>query len=227
MPDLRPALAVLVIVLLAATVAVTALRRPPPPADPVPAGPPAGTITRVAAPAAWAGVRLVIEPEAATRIEPPVTVAADSTASGGRCIEVREGAGKPPAVGGQTVCAFRVPADGTYRLWGRRWWMDACGNSLDLAIRGTTPAVIAGGPLDGRPAGQPHLFGDDASYNPDLGLAWIWTRGALYRLTAGAYELVIANREDGVKLDQVLLAEERTGLPPYTPADIETAPAAP
>ncbi|MFH1708319.1 MAG: hypothetical protein ABIF71_10450 [Planctomycetota bacterium] len=228
MRDLRPALTGLVFALLAGTVLVTALRRPAPAHAPAPAAPaPAGTITRVAAPSAWTGGRVVIEAEACLRLEPPVTITADSTASGGRCLEIREGAGKPPAVGGLAVCPFTVPADGVYRLWGRRWWMDACGNSLELAIRGTGPAVIVGGTADGRPADQPHLFGDDASYNPDLGLPWIWTRGARYRLAAGAYTLAIANREDGVKLDQVLLAEERGDLPSYTPVDIETAPATP
>ena len=100
--------------------------------------------------------------------------------------------------------------------------MDACGNSLTIAIKGEKSVVHY--IEDKKQQGEiPHMFGDDASYNPDLGLAWKWTEGEAYSLKKGSYTITILNREDGVKLDQFLLVEnldEKEDFP-YTPTRIE------
>jgi len=169
-------------------------------------------------------VKIVIEPERFLELEKPVKVTPDSAASGGMCIEIEEGAGKPPRVGGKAVCRFTVPKTAVYRLWGRRWWKDACGNSFLFSIAGDHPArIVDAGGKEPADAAAPHVFGEDASYNPELGIPWKWTKGHLYRLAAGTYTLTILNREDGVRLDQVLLVEvlEDDDEFPYIPVDVE------
>jgi hypothetical protein len=121
-------------------------------------------------------------------------------ASGGQAIEVPEGAGKPPEVGGDASFTFAVQKGGTYTLWCRVWWMDGCGNSFTLSI-------------DDGPA---FAFGGDGVYKK-----WHWVKGPakpVIQLTPGTHTLKVANREDGVMLDQVLLVQERR----YVPVDIET-----
>jgi len=167
------------------------------------------------------GIKVVIEPENCTSIEKPVSVTADSSASGKQCIEIKEGAGKPPKVKGNAVCSFFIPKTAQYRLWGRRWWMDACGNSVTLMIKGEYPVIRKS--IGTHPAEKPHTFGDDASYNPVLGLAWKWTRGNVYHFTKGSYTISFLNREDGIRIDQILLVEKLEGEDdfPYTPTGIE------
>lgn len=167
------------------------------------------------------GVKVVIEPENCISIEKPVTVTTDSSASGKQCIEIKEGAGKPPEVHGKAVCSFSIPKTAQYRLWARRWWMDACGNSVTLMIKGKHPVIRKS--IGAHPADKPHTFGDDASYNPILGLAWKWTRGNVYHFNRGSYTISILNREDGIRLDQILLVEKLEGEDdfPYTPIGIE------
>ena len=169
------------------------------------------------------GVKVVIEPEQYDSIEKPVTVVRDSSASGKQCVEIRDGAGKPPEVHGRVTCSFTVSRKGSYRLWGRRWWKDGCGNSVTLIISGTQPVMMKKKQTEKHPAETPHIFGDDASYNPDLGLAWKWTEGPVYDFEKGNYTLTLANREDGVRIDQILLAEimEDDADFPYIPSGIE------
>ena len=178
------------------------------------------------------GVKVVIEPENYETIEKPVAVISDSSASGKKCIEIKEGAGKPggkkpgggiyPSVFGKVVCSFVIPKTAYYRMWGRRWWMDACGNSFTIIIKGEKPVIYY--EKGKKKKGEiPHTFGDDASYNKDLGLAWKWTREEVYYFEKGSYTISILNREDGVKLDQILFAEKLDEEDdfPYTPTRIE------
>jgi hypothetical protein len=178
------------------------------------------------------GIKIVIEPELYEVIEKPVEVTDNSSASGKKCIEIKDGKGKPggkkpgggtyPSEFGKVVCTFSIPADRTYRLWGRRWWKDACGNTLTFQIKGDASVPIINS-KEFNKAGQDHIFGNDASYNPDIGLAWKWTKGFDYSFKKGSYTIIIKNREDGVKLDQILLVEikDPSGEDPYIPYGIE------
>lgn len=171
---------------------------------------------------AFNGQKIIIEIEYAYIIEKPVQISDDKYASGKKCIRIREGAGKPPAVKGKAVCNFSVNSKGSYRLWGRRWWRDACGNSLSLSIKGESPVKRVFGKKRKRGnAFSKHTFGEDSSYNLNA-LPWTWTKGDIYLLDAGEYTLSIFNREDGIKLDQVLLVEIlEDGKAEYIPSEIE------
>ena len=122
----------------------------------------------------------------------------------GAYLEIPEGAGNPPKVtAGKAVFSFEVPEDGQFTLWCRVWWEGECSNSFTVTV-------------DDQPG---FLFGENATYK-----VWHWVKypvsrtTAPVRLTKGRHTLTFHNREDGVRLDQVLLSADRR----FVPVDIET-----
>jgi len=122
----------------------------------------------------------------------------------GAYLEIPEGAGNPPKVeAGKAVFTVDVPKDGAFTLWCRVWWEAECGNSFTVKI-------------DDQPA---FLFGEDATYK-----TWHWVKSPVARstapikLTKGSHTLTFHNREDGVRLDQVLLSADKR----FVPVEIET-----
>jgi hypothetical protein len=120
-------------------------------------------------------------------------------ASGREYLEIPEGSGNPPEVKtGKAVFRVDIPADGAYILWCRVYWEGECSNSFTVQI-------------DDRP---PFLFGENATFK-----TWHWVRYPVARtaapmvLTRGAHTLTFLNREDGVRLDQVLLSADRRFVP--------------
>ena len=148
-----------------------------------------------------AGETICFEAESADTVTAAVQVvtvdisaepAAVKEASGGKCLEVKEGAGKPPDMGGEAVYRFEIKAGGMFVLWVRAWWMDGCGNSLTLMLDN----------------GRPFVFGEDGTFK-----SWHWVRGMKADLKPGRHELKIQNREDGIKIDQVLLTSDMRYVP--------------
>lgn len=122
-------------------------------------------------------------------------------ASGGAFLEIAEGAGKPPDVtGGKAVFTFEMTKDRACYLWARVWWNDGCGNSVAMSIDGA----------------KPFTFGQDATYK-----CWHWVKSpprlSQLKLKAGTHTLTLTNREDGVRIDQILLESNRR----FVPVDIE------
>jgi len=147
---------------------------------------------------------IVIEAEDFTGpLEPPMTVVQDEGASGGKCIRVEGGAGKPdevhpvtgvkyPSRWGAAIYKFQVPKAGIWRLWGRRFWENGCGNSFTLVVNGRNV-----------------LFGEDETYD-----CWQWSPcRALFDLPASENTLEVLNREDGVKLDKIILTTDLDFIP--------------
>lgn len=167
---------------------------------------------------AAAAERILLEAEQAERVNkpmavvlasntPPATAGAAAAAAGGY-LEIPEGAGNPPAlVAGEAALTFDVAADGSFFLWLRVWWEGECSNSLTVQ-------------LDDRP---PFLMGEDATFR-----VWHWVRFPVSRLTPpfalarGRHTLTLRNREDGVRVDQIILSADKR----FVPVDIETAPSA-
>jgi len=147
---------------------------------------------------------IVVEAENASLVEPPMTVADDVDASGGKCLSIPGGSGKPhgknPADGtvypdrwGAAVFKFTVKTPGKYRFWGRKFWVGGCGNTLTLVMN----------------SGPPATFGEDGTYDD-----WQWRAlTALFDLQAGENKLEILNREDGVKLDKFILTTDMNFVP--------------
>lgn len=165
--------------------------------------------------AIWASATemICVEAESATAVSEPM-MATDATvtqqagaavpapgASGSSYLEVPQGKGNPPAVtGGVATVTFETNQDGQYYLWCRAWWTDECANSASLSV-------------DGAP---PFTFGQDATYKH-----WHWVKAPLrlkqLKLSAGRHVLKISNREDGIRLDQILVTNDKK----YVPVGIE------
>lgn len=159
---------------------------------------------------------VVLEAEAAVEVEAPMALATNSvakqvadighTASGGAWLTIPDGAGNPPKVEkGLARFEVDVPASGGYYVWARVLWSGECGNSFTLQVDG----------------GAPVLFGEDPTFG-----VWHWVRYPVSRmakpiqLEAGRHTIVFRNREDGVAIDQFLLATDKR----FTPVGIADAP---
>ncbi|MFZ4397346.1 MAG: hypothetical protein ACOYOU_17165 [Kiritimatiellia bacterium] len=130
-------------------------------------------------------------------------------ASGNAYLEVPLGAGKTPKVkAGTAKIAVEIPAAGSYTLWLRTYWEGECSNTVLVQI-------------DDQP---PFLVGADATYR-----AWHWVKFPVSKMTPppvmtqGGHTLTILHREDGVRVDQLLLTTnarfvpvgtEKTGVSP-------------
>ena len=147
---------------------------------------------------------IVIEAEDFTgELEHPMTLTEDPDVSGGRYIHVEGGSGKPdgvhpvtgvkyPSRWGAAVYKFTVKTPGTYRVWGRRFWEDGCGNSFTLVVNG-----------------RQAVFGQDGSYD-----RWQWTLCTVsFDLPSGENTLEVLNREDGVRLDKLILTTNPNFVP--------------
>ena len=123
-------------------------------------------------------------------------------ASGKSYLEIPQGKGNPPEIlTGKAEWKFSVAQDEDYFMWCRVWWVDSCGNSLSVSVDGAKPFAL----------------GQDATFK-----AWHWVKAPArltqLDLTKGPHTLKISNREDGVKIDQILLVDDKR----YVPVDTET-----
>ncbi len=148
--------------------------------------------------------RICFEAESAKEIEAPMVLVTNGIAgASGHYLEIPEGAGNPPKVKrGKAVYEVDIPADGAYTLWCRVYWEDECSNSFNVTVDD----------------GKPFLLGDNATYE-----TWHWVKYPVARtmqplkLTKGKHKLILHNREDGVRVDQILLSSDKR----FVPVDIE------
>jgi hypothetical protein len=147
-------------------------------------------------------VTVFVEAESGV-LSPPMQSLADADASGGRYITVAAGnnsQASPPS-SGQSSISFAVPRAGTYRLWGR---------------------VIA-------PTNKDDSFwvrvdnGSWINWN-DIGptSSWQWERVTndadsdsvvTFSLSMGTHTLTVAYREDGAKLDRLVITDDAAFVP--------------
>jgi hypothetical protein len=139
------------------------------------------------------------EAESAAFIVPPFTVGQDDDASGGKFVWVP---GRPGLGGGsngaRAIIPVRLPAAGTYYLWGRVQAPTPDDDSFRIRIRQGAKELL---PMSDWPAG--------------VHAKWEWTRMELgpaklhaVELPAGQVLLEIFCREDGTKIDQVFLTAD-------------------
>ncbi|HUV38161.1 MAG TPA: hypothetical protein VMY39_01035 [Planctomycetota bacterium] len=140
-------------------------------------------------------------------IEPPMEVDRVEGASGGECVIIEGGAGKPggfkpgsetekyPDRWGAVTYRFTVRDAGKYLFWGRVFWEDGCGNSFTLVVNGGPPLLFSGSTTD----------------------HWYWEKcSALLDLKAGENVLEVLNREDGVRLDKIIITRRLDFVPQGT-----------
>lgn len=103
---------------------------------------------------------------------------------------------EPPRKGCATI-TIEIPENGQYYLWGRTWWTDECRNSITVSV-------------DKKPG---FTFGDDRTFK-----CWHWIKSLKkLKLTKGKHSLLLKQREPGVRIDQILLTNDRR----YVPVGIE------
>ena len=154
--------------------------------------------------------RIVIEAEAAATNEAPfVVVAADAPgakpgASGGY-LEIPANKGKGPEdkeKAAKAVFAFDVAAEDSFVLWLRVWCDGECNNSFN--------ARFDNGPI--------FLIGESPTFKK-----WVWVKypvpkmAPLTKLAQGAHTLTLLHRQDGIRVDQILLTTDKR----YTPVEKE------
>ena len=153
---------------------------------------------------------VTLEAEAFTgELEPPMEIEEVDGASGGKVVRIEDGKGKPgderedggkcPERFGAATYTFDIKTSGTYKVWGRVWWKDSCGNSLTLVMnRNMARAVV---------------LGEDGTHKH-----WHWVAASrTFKLDAGANTLEVLNREDGVRLDKLIVTSD----PKLVPQDPE------
>jgi hypothetical protein len=131
----------------------------------------------------------------------PMTVALDTAASGGQYVHVPNAKNivTDPITqpGGQVTYAFTVPA-GTYVIWGRVRAANGGDDSFWVSIDG--------GPF--------------ALWEIPVG-SWVWDQvnnrnvadPVLFSLAAGTHTLVVKQREDGARLDRLLITSDLAFVP--------------
>lgn len=142
---------------------------------------------------------ICFEAEDSKEIKKPVKLleikdkAAAAKVSKGKLIEIVQGAGSGTKAGGSVKYKINLTEDGTYYFWARCWWIDSCGNSFSVKF-GDKPVFT---------------FGNDGTYKN-----WHWVKAKVkLKMKKGLYELVLSNREDGIKIDQVLITNDRRLIP--------------
>ena len=139
---------------------------------------------------------LWIEAENASAITGPVTRVDDKQASGGTFVHIpdRTYGGRAGAAAFAVSCAKA----GTYRLWVRTFWPDIGSNSFLLGLD----------------RAEEHVFGN--TEGPGQLRRWFWLAAKPWTLTKGTHTIVVRWREDGTRLDKVVL----TASPGFAPTGL-------
>jgi hypothetical protein len=145
-------------------------------------------------------VQLWIAAEAGESLKQPMVVGTDSRALGEKYIWVPEGAGNiwdPASTGGEILYRFTVPVAGIYAVWGRV--LVSGGDSFYVWMDSSQPLLWTTRHGEG---------------------AWVWDQvhernaaPARFTLTAGTHTFRLKQREDGTKLDHLLITNDLS----YTP----------
>jgi len=145
---------------------------------------------------------VVVEAEEASMFSTPMTKGSDASASGGGYIWVPTGTGSistPFQEGGSAHYVFKVPSAGKYRLWVREQSRNAAHNSFFISLDG----------------------GDFLPCNTALVKQWEWEqlrignsgKPLVVHLTPGEHTLRIKQKEDGTRIDKLLLSTNPRHFP--------------
>jgi hypothetical protein len=139
-------------------------------------------------------------------INSPMQIDADASASEGQYIHVPNGAG----TGGETTYSVSITEPGDYILWGRTLSPDGNNDSFFMEV---------------------DTSGDKLWDLQDRSGSWVWDKGSdrgtgtdqspeidpvVFSLSAGAHTIKVKQREDGTKLDKLLLTNDLG----YTPSGL-------
>jgi hypothetical protein len=150
-------------------------------------------VTAVFSRPALAATYLWPEAESGTRTS-PMTTGADATASGGTYIMVTAGNNSQTTMPttGRSTFSLSIPTTGTYKLWARVLTPTTSDDSYWIKMDSAAGVTW-----------------DLPEYT-----AWTWTAWTSnFSLTAGTHSLVFAYREDGAKIDRLLVTDDLAFTP--------------
>ena len=136
-------------------------------------------------------------------LETPMQVDFDDTASSGEFIWIPNGNGNvwDPSYrgGGQAEYTFNIPQSGNYVIWGLVIAENDSNDSFFVAVD----------------------EGDFALWDTKQGAVWTWDQvnsryeadPVFFNLEAGEHSLVIKQREDGTRLDRILITNDLEYIP--------------
>ncbi len=132
---------------------------------------------------------LELEAESGT-LTSPMQVGSDTDASEGQYIEVPNGNGNNGT--GAAQYAFNLSSAGDYYVWGRVLPATHSDNSFYVSMDGAA----------------------DVTWSIDPTSSWVWAQvGQSYSLSAGSHQLLIKQREDGSKLDRLIITSNASYVP--------------
>jgi hypothetical protein len=146
---------------------------------------------------------LWIEAESGT-ITKPLAISDDPTASGGKYISTQNLGITAVHTEGFATYPFTVKG-GTYKIWGRAVDLPAGRNSFWVRIKGATLNTVpdADGWCNWNFPTTPVWRWDDVSNGANS----LTDPAVLFTLKAGSYTLEIAYREDGARLDAIIITD--------------------
>jgi polygalacturonase len=185
--------------------ALTSTPTPTPTPTPtfVPTASPTPTPTMTATPTPTSGFTYLWPEAESGTVTAPLQILADSAASAGQYIMVAAGNNSSAAAPttGQAGLTFTVPASGTFKIWGRVIAPANTDDSFWVRVDGGTwinwNDIVAGAAWHWAPVTN------DASSDAVVS----------YALGAGTHTLTFAYREDGAKLDRVLITNDLAFTP--------------
>ena len=134
----------------------------------------------------------VLEAENGVPVTAPMAVTDQADASGGKCVIIPLGQPKDIAPTGRITLSATAPREAEVTLWYRVYWAGTCSNSFTAKI-----------------AGQPDLIiGEDGTYQ-----TWHWVQTPTLTVPAGPLQVVIEQREEDVRIDQVLITTDAAFVP--------------
>ncbi|MBN2451733.1 MAG: hypothetical protein JXR77_15190 [Lentisphaeria bacterium] len=146
----------------------------------------------------------VIDAGDAVEVAAPMEKGTDSQAARGVILRIPDKKGVPPEGEepdmkyGGAAFDVEVAAPLTCKIWLRVWWEGSCGNTVALRVGQEEKAVTVG---------------NDGTYD-----VWHWMESPkTYPFAPGTHRVYVLNREDGIRVDQILITNDME----YYPQGIE------
>lgn len=136
----------------------------------------------------------------AKAVAPPMERGPDSQSAKGTILRIPDKKGVPPEgqdpdmkYGGASY-ELIVEAPVTCKIWVRTWWEGSCGNTVCVRLG---------------EKGKPLTVGNDGTYD-----SWHWLETpGVFKLDKGTHTLFLLNREDGIRIDQILVTNDMEYYP--------------
>jgi hypothetical protein len=136
----------------------------------------------------------------AKTVTPPFERTPDSQSAKGTVLRIPDKKGVPPEGQeadmkyGGAAYEVQVTAPVTCKIWVRTWWEGSCGNTICVRL-GDQGKILT--------------VGNDGTYD-----SWHWLEvPGTFSLEKGTVTLYLLNREDGIRIDQILITNDTEYYP--------------